>query len=174
MEGQPTYYMLSDDELWERIKKLKGGAVGSPDFKEKILEAYHKLFIKGEVIGSDKHYCLFLATLSQVIPEQIRLFKTGKDNGQLGLRLKLEKFNWVFESLRKNERLELLWELLIASEKAVQKNSLKPIKDLMASWEETLEITSDKRLMRQLKKAEKEFESGDIVPWEKVKKELNL
>ena len=39
---------------------------------------------------------------------------------------------------------------------------------------ETLEIQSDKALMRRIKKAEKEFKAGKGIPLERVKKELGL
>ncbi len=39
---------------------------------------------------------------------------------------------------------------------------------------ETLEIQSDKVLMKRIRKAEKEFKAGKGVPLEKVKKELGL
>ncbi len=39
---------------------------------------------------------------------------------------------------------------------------------------ETMEIQSDKALMRSIKKAEKELRAGKGIPLEKVKKELGL
>lgn len=44
----------------------------------------------------------------------------------------------------------------------------------LESLEETLEILSDKKLMRDLKKAEKEIEEGKGIPWEEVQKEFGL
>ncbi len=44
----------------------------------------------------------------------------------------------------------------------------------LESIEETLEILSNPRLMKDLKKAEKEIEEGKGIPWEEVQKELGL
>lgn len=41
-------------------------------------------------------------------------------------------------------------------------------------WQETIEILSDKKLMRDIKQAEKEYHEGKTIPWEKVKEELSL
>lgn len=46
--------------------------------------------------------------------------------------------------------------------------------DEFDGWRETMEILSDKQLMKDIKQAEKEFREGKAVPWEQVKKELNL
>ena len=46
--------------------------------------------------------------------------------------------------------------------------------DEFDSWKETLEILSDKDLMQDIRKAEKEFKEGKTIPWEKAKEELNL
>jgi len=46
--------------------------------------------------------------------------------------------------------------------------------DEFDSWQETIEILSDKKLMRDIAQAEKEFKEGKTTPWEKVKEELNL
>ena len=37
---------------------------------------------------------------------------------------------------------------------------------------ETLEILSDKKLMREIKKAEADIKAGKTIPWEKVKAKL--
>lgn len=42
------------------------------------------------------------------------------------------------------------------------------------SLEETLEILSNPKLMKELRKAEKEIEEGKGIPWEEVQKELGL
>ncbi len=42
------------------------------------------------------------------------------------------------------------------------------------SWKETMEILSDPNLVKAVKKGEKEIEEGKGIPWEKVRKELNL
>lgn len=41
-------------------------------------------------------------------------------------------------------------------------------------WKETLEVMSDPKLMRDIKQAEKDFKEGKTIPWEEVKKELNI
>jgi len=42
------------------------------------------------------------------------------------------------------------------------------------SWKETNEIMADPGLMKAIKQGEKEIEAGKGIPWEEVKKELNL
>lgn len=42
------------------------------------------------------------------------------------------------------------------------------------SWEETIEILSDKKLMKSLKEGEEDIEKGRTHDWEEVKKELGL
>lgn len=44
----------------------------------------------------------------------------------------------------------------------------------LESLEETLEILSNPKLMRDLKKAEKEIEEGKYITWEELQKELKL
>lgn len=46
--------------------------------------------------------------------------------------------------------------------------------DEFDAWEETNEILSDKKLMRDIRIAEKEIEEGKGIPWEEFEKELNL
>lgn len=44
----------------------------------------------------------------------------------------------------------------------------------LESLEETLEILSNPKLMKDLRKAEKEIEEGKGIPWEDFKKEFGL
>lgn len=44
--------------------------------------------------------------------------------------------------------------------------------DQYEAWRETKEILSDKRLMRDIRRGEKEIKEGKGIPWEKVKKDL--
>ncbi len=44
----------------------------------------------------------------------------------------------------------------------------------LESWEETNEILADKKLMRDLKQAEKDIKEGRVYDWEDVKKELGI
>lgn len=44
--------------------------------------------------------------------------------------------------------------------------------DEYESLQETLEIMSDKKLMREIKEAEKEIAQGKGIPWELAEKEL--
>lgn len=44
--------------------------------------------------------------------------------------------------------------------------------DEYASLRETLEIMSDKKLMKELKEAEEDIQAGRVQTWEEVKKEL--
>ncbi len=46
--------------------------------------------------------------------------------------------------------------------------------DEYESWKETEEILSDKKLMKDLKQAEKDIAEGRVYDWEDVKKELGL
>ncbi len=190
MKGHPTYYMLSDDELWERIEKLENREFETIAFGKihrikkvfdnrieiedtvkaiyknseyGILDAYHQLFKNGKICNRD-YNSLAVGILLEAMSEQIEKWE---ENGETGLRIKT--FDWV-HSLSKPERLELFWELVMA----IEKGDANSIKELIESWEETTEIMSDKKLMKELKQAEKEYGAGDIIPWKKVKKELNL
>jgi len=40
------------------------------------------------------------------------------------------------------------------------------------SWKETIEILSDPKLMKSIRKGEKEIDEGKGIPWEEAKKEL--
>lgn len=42
------------------------------------------------------------------------------------------------------------------------------------SWKETNDIMSDSALLKAIKQGEKEIREGKGIPWEDVKKELNL
>ena len=42
------------------------------------------------------------------------------------------------------------------------------------SWKETMEIMADPELMKAIKEGEAEIDAGKGIPWEEVKKELNL
>lgn len=42
------------------------------------------------------------------------------------------------------------------------------------SWKETEEILADKELMKAIKQGEKEIDEGKGIPWEEVKKELDI
>jgi len=42
------------------------------------------------------------------------------------------------------------------------------------SWKETTEILADPGLMKAIRQGEKEIKQGKGIPWEEVKKELNL
>lgn len=44
----------------------------------------------------------------------------------------------------------------------------------LESWEETNQILADKRLMRDLKQAEKDIEEGRFITFEQLKKDLKL
>ncbi len=44
----------------------------------------------------------------------------------------------------------------------------------LESWDETNEILSDKKLMKDLKQAEKDIQEGRFVTWEELKKELKI
>lgn len=48
-----------------------------------------------------------------------------------------------------------------------------PIEDVEA-WEETLEILSDKKLMRDLKKSREDFEKGRFIALEELEKKYHL
>ncbi len=44
----------------------------------------------------------------------------------------------------------------------------------LESLEETLEILSNPKLMKDIRKAEKEIDEGKGIPWEEVQRELGL
>lgn len=46
--------------------------------------------------------------------------------------------------------------------------------DELESWEETNEILADKKLMKDIKQAEKDIQEGRFYDWEDVKKELRI
>lgn len=46
--------------------------------------------------------------------------------------------------------------------------------DKIDSWKETLEILSNKKLMKNLKQAEKERKAGKLIPLEDIERELGL
>ena len=50
---------------------------------------------------------------------------------------------------------------------------LMPVEDL-ESWEETLDIMSNKKLMKDLRQAEKERKAGKTYPLEEVLKEMGI
>lgn len=50
---------------------------------------------------------------------------------------------------------------------------LMPVEDL-ESWEETLDILSNKKLMRDIRQAEKDRKAGRMYSLEEVEKELKL
>lgn len=50
---------------------------------------------------------------------------------------------------------------------------LMPVADL-ESWEETLDILSNKKLMADLRKAEKDRKAGRVIPLEEVIKTLGI
>lgn len=50
---------------------------------------------------------------------------------------------------------------------------LLPVEDL-ESWEETLDILSNKKLMRDIRQAEKERKAGKVYPLREVLKELGI
>ncbi len=59
------------------------------------------------------------------------------------------------------------------SHKGVPTAALIPIEEL-ESWQETLDIMSDKALMKQIKQGTKELKQGKTVPLEKVIADLGL
>lgn len=44
----------------------------------------------------------------------------------------------------------------------------------LASWEATLEVMSDSKLVKSIKKGLDDIKHGRVTPWEEVKKELNI
>ncbi len=48
-----------------------------------------------------------------------------------------------------------------------------PVEDL-ESWDETLEIMANKKLMRSIKKAQREYGRGEAISFEEVKKKLGI
>lgn len=50
---------------------------------------------------------------------------------------------------------------------------LLSVEDL-ESWEETLDITSNKTLMAQIRKSEKDYKTGRVIPLRAVLKKMNI
>lgn len=46
--------------------------------------------------------------------------------------------------------------------------------DELASWEATLDVMSDKKLVMGIKKGLEDIKKGRVVPWEEVKKKAGL
>lgn len=44
----------------------------------------------------------------------------------------------------------------------------------LASWEATMDVMSDPDLVKSIKRGMEDIKRGRIIPWEQVKKELNL
>lgn len=44
----------------------------------------------------------------------------------------------------------------------------------LASWEATMEVMSDKKLVMGIKKGLEDIKKGRVVPWEEVKKKAGL
>ncbi|KKS70302.1 hypothetical protein A3A14_03620 [Candidatus Daviesbacteria bacterium RIFCSPLOWO2_01_FULL_43_38] len=44
----------------------------------------------------------------------------------------------------------------------------------LASWEATMEVMSDSNLVKSIKKGLDDIKHGRVIPWEEVKKELNI
>ena len=42
------------------------------------------------------------------------------------------------------------------------------------SWKETLDILSDRKLLKAIQKGEEDFKKGKFITFEQLKKELNL
>ncbi len=61
----------------------------------------------------------------------------------------------------------------IISHKGVPTAALIPLEEL-ESWQETLEIMSDKKLMKQIKQGEKELKQGKGIPMDEFMKTLNI
>ena len=46
--------------------------------------------------------------------------------------------------------------------------------DEVASWEATLDVMSDKELMKSIKKGEEDIKAGRVISWEDLKKKAKL
>lgn len=44
----------------------------------------------------------------------------------------------------------------------------------LASWEATLDVMSDKKLVKSIKKGLDDIRMGRVIPWKEVKKQLKL
>ncbi|MDO8577076.1 MAG: type II toxin-antitoxin system Phd/YefM family antitoxin [Candidatus Daviesbacteria bacterium] len=44
----------------------------------------------------------------------------------------------------------------------------------LASWEATLEVMSDPKLVKSIKNGLDDIKHGRVIPWKEVKKELNI
>jgi antitoxin YefM len=44
----------------------------------------------------------------------------------------------------------------------------------VASWEATIDVMSDPKLMESIRKGDEDIKAGRVIPWEDVKKELGL
>lgn len=82
-----------------------------------------------------------------------------------------EEFRKLVENAAKNKNKYII------TLKDAPKNASSAIlmsNDEYESLQETLEIMSDKKLMREIREAEKEIAEGKVEDWEDVKKELGF
>lgn len=61
----------------------------------------------------------------------------------------------------------------VITHKGIPQAVLLPIEDV-ESWEETLDILSNKKLMRDIRQAEKDFKAGRYSTLEEVEKRLKI
>lgn len=81
--------------------------------------------------------------------------------------------DWV-KCFTDGEREELLEELIGSIAAASSSGDWSQVQEVIDAWEETAEILADEQLMAEIREAEEQSESGEIISWETAKKKLGL
>lgn len=64
-----------------------------------------------------------------------------------------------------HDREDFYKDILEASYKAIEENSLRPILETLESWDATAEVLMDEDLSKKLIEAEEEFKRGEGISW---------
>lgn len=84
-----------------------------------------------------------------------------------------DDFSWL-SVFTKKDKEQFKSELYDAISKAIQTNNWLAVKNIIDSWQETAEIMSDKKMMRNIRKSMRESELGEVSRWEDIQKRLKL
>ena len=76
-----------------------------------------------------------------------------------------ENLKKLIDSLSPSDQNEFYRDLLESSYKAIEIGNLRPIVDILDSWEATAEILADENVMNDIREAQEEFERGEGIPW---------
>ena len=78
----------------------------------------------------------------------------------------------------RNDLYNLLEEVSLGKRVAItNKGETKAVlisPEELASWEATIDVMSDPELVKSIKRGLDDIKHGRVIPWEEVKKELNI